>query len=216
MDLKIGAGEGVERGERLVEQQHPRPRHQRAGNGDALRLPARELAWPDVRLVGKADALELVRDALVALRLRPVGEPEADIGGDGEPRQQARLLKHDADLLVRRQDGVAIERDLALRRIVEAGDEAQQRGLAAARAADHRDDFTGRDVERDAVERARGVVVGLSDVSDTEGHDSFFLRMILSENRYPLFGIMRRAHSGLPSAGTAPPPRSASSRWSCR
>ena len=38
--LQVDAGEGVERGERLVEQQHLRPRHQRAGERDPLRLPA--------------------------------------------------------------------------------------------------------------------------------------------------------------------------------
>ena len=40
MVLQIGAGKSIERGERLVEQQHFRPRHQRARNGDALRLAA--------------------------------------------------------------------------------------------------------------------------------------------------------------------------------
>ena len=70
---------------------------------DALRLPAGELARPDVRLVGEADAVELARDALGALRPRPVREAEADIARDREPGQQARLLEHDADLLVRRR-----------------------------------------------------------------------------------------------------------------
>jgi len=46
MILQVGAGEGVERRGRLVEQQDLRPRDGRAGDGDTLGLSARELARP--------------------------------------------------------------------------------------------------------------------------------------------------------------------------
>ena len=145
--LQVGAGERVERRERLVEQQHLRPRHQRARDGDALRLSAGEFARPHRRLLGQADALERARDALAAFGLRPILQSEADIVGDREPRQQPRLLEDDADLLVRRGDGHAVEHDAALARRVEARHRAQQRGLAAARAADDGDDLARRDLE---------------------------------------------------------------------
>ena len=91
---------------------------------DALRLAAGQFARPAPRLLGQADALERVGDARVALRLRPVGEPEADIVGDREPRQQPRLLEHDADLLVRRRDRRRRRAcTVPWRRPVEAGDE---------------------------------------------------------------------------------------------
>ncbi len=93
MILQVDARERIERRERLVHQQHFGAHHQRTRDGDALRLPAGEFARPDLGLVGKADALELARDALGALRLRQVREAEADIAGDREPRQQARLLE---------------------------------------------------------------------------------------------------------------------------
>ena len=192
--LQVDAGEGIERRERLVEQQHLRPRHQRARDRDALRLAAGQFARPDARLVGQADAVERARDARIALRLRAVLEAEADIVGDGEPRQQARLLEDDADLLVRRGDRHAVEHDLALGRRVEAGDGAQQRGLAAARAADHHDDLARRDVERDAVERAHAVGIGLADAVEHE------------------HGVLTPARSDLPSAGTAPTAARSASR----
>ena len=115
MILQVGAGERVERGERLVQQQHLRPRHQRARNGDALRLPAGQFARPYLRLVGQADARE--RSARRARSRSAFGqsfEAEADIVGDLQPRQQARLLEDDADLLVRRRDPLAVEHDAAL------------------------------------------------------------------------------------------------------
>ena len=75
--------------------------HQRARDRDALRLSAGEFARPHICLVGKADAIELARDALFTLSRRAVREAETDIAGDRQPGQQPRLLEHDADLLVR-------------------------------------------------------------------------------------------------------------------
>src|SRR4029078_9991609 len=95
-------------------------------------------------------------------------EPESDVSGDGEQGQQPRLLEDHADLLVRGQNGLAVERDAALRRRVEAADGAQQGGLATARAADHGDDLADLDIERHAVERMHAVCIGLADAVDGE------------------------------------------------
>ena len=59
---------------------------------------------------------------------------------------------------------LAVEADRAGARPVEAGDEAQQRGLAAARAADQRDDLAFLHGEIDVGERARAVGIGLGEV----------------------------------------------------
>jgi hypothetical protein len=64
MILQVAPGEGVERGERLVQQQHFRLRHQRARNRDPLRLPAGQFARPGIGLVGKADPRQRARDLL--------------------------------------------------------------------------------------------------------------------------------------------------------
>ena len=88
MILQVGAGESVERRERLVEQEHLRTRHQRPRDSDALRLAAGQFARPHPGFVGEANALERGGDALRALSLRPVAETKADIVGDFQPRQQ--------------------------------------------------------------------------------------------------------------------------------
>ena len=198
MILQVGTGEGVERGERLVEEEHLRPRHQRAHDGDPLGLAAGELARPHPRLVGQADALERPRHAGISFLLRTLLQAEADIVGDPQPWQQARLLEDDADLLVRRGDHHAVEHDLALARRVEARNGPQHRGLAAAGAADDHEDFARSDVERNAVERAHPVGVGLADAVDHEHR------------------VLTPARSDLPSAGTAPTAARSASRSPCR
>ena len=54
----LAAGAGVERGERLVEQQQARLGGERPGEGDALRLPARQGARAVAGVVGEPDPLE--------------------------------------------------------------------------------------------------------------------------------------------------------------
>ena len=55
---------GVERRERLVEQQDLRVARERAGERDALALAARELAGPRVGEVRDPEALEVLVDGL--------------------------------------------------------------------------------------------------------------------------------------------------------
>src|SRR5262249_34373053 len=109
-------------------------------------------------------------DALAAFAPRPALDAEADIVGDRKPRQQPWLLEDDADLLVRLGHRAAVEHHLPLGRRIEARDGAQQRGLAAARAADHRDDLAGLHLERDAVERPHAIGIGFADALKTEHH----------------------------------------------
>ena len=164
MVLQIGAGESIERRERFVEQQHFRARHQRPRQSHALRLPAGKFARPDAGLVGKSDACQRSAHARITLRGRQILKPEADIVGDGEPWQQARLLEYDADLLMRRMDGDAAERYVAARRHIEARHRAQQSRLAAAGAADDGENLAGLHGDADLVERAHAVRIDLGDV----------------------------------------------------
>ncbi len=64
------------------------------------------------------------------------------------------------------------EQDVALIRRFHAGDDAQQRGLAAAGGAEQGDQLAGRDVEVDVVERDE-VAEALGDVADFDTHDVF-------------------------------------------
>ncbi len=160
------AGEGVEGRERLVEEQHPRPRHEGAGDRHALLLAAGQLPRPATAVLGEPDALQGVGDAGAALGPGQVGEAEADIAGHVEPGQQARLLEDDAHARMGRADRLAVDRDGARARVVEPRDQPEQGRLPAARAADQRDDLALLDRQVDARERLRAVRVGLGEVVD--------------------------------------------------
>ena len=84
-------------------------------------------------------------------------QAEGDVVRDGEMRKQRVALEHHVDRpLVRRhrRDVLAVEQDAALVRRLEAGEHAQQRGLAAAGGAEQRKELAGADVERDVIDRA--------------------------------------------------------------
>ena len=68
---QLGADLGVERAERLVEQQHARLDRQRAGERHALALAAGELRRVALLVAGEADDLEQLVDA--RLRSRAFG-----------------------------------------------------------------------------------------------------------------------------------------------
>ena len=87
------------------------------------------------------------------------GEPEADVLLDAQVWEQRTLLWHVADAaLLRRQVRACIverlpaERHAAPLGALEAGDHAQQRGLAAAGEAEHRGQRPGRHLELEALE----------------------------------------------------------------
>ena len=108
--LQVGAGEGVERGERLVEQQNPRSRHQSARTATRCACPP-ESSRGHTRALSASPTRSSARHTGASFLPRATLEAEADIVGDAQPRQQAGLLEDDADLLVRRGDGRAVERD---------------------------------------------------------------------------------------------------------
>ncbi len=97
-------------------------------------------------------------------------DAKADILGNRQPRQQPRLLEDDADLLMRLRDDLIVEMHERLCRPVEPGDRAQQGGLAATGAADNGDDLARRDIERELLERADIVRIGLGDAGERQ-HD---------------------------------------------
>ncbi len=83
-------------------------------------------------------------------------------------RKQPDTLKHVADAApqldgVERKHVAALEAHGAFARIGETVHQAQERGLAGARRADHGEEFAAGDVERYAIERARarvGIALG--------------------------------------------------------
>ena len=136
----VDPGRGVERGERLVEQEDARPARQGARERGPLLLPAGEL-------VGGTRGQRLEpepRDPLGGVRPRPGlraagrAEAERDVVEDGEVREQPVLLEHDTDLTPRGRDeqvggGVVddhvVEPQAAAGQRSEAADRPQQSGF---------------------------------------------------------------------------------------
>ena len=138
-----------------------RPLDQRARERDALLLAARQLIRLAVGEVRRAAVVARIASTRArissrrqALHLQPVG----DVGAHAHMREQRVGLEHQVDRpLVRRQrrDVAAVEQDAPVARRLEAGEHAQQRGLAAAGRAEQREELVLADVERDAVDRGR-------------------------------------------------------------
>ena len=130
---------GIQRRKRLVQQHQARLHRHGARQRHALLLPARKLVRPPIQdtLVQPDDIGEL-GDARLPSGLAP-GEAETDIVGNGQMREQRTVLRHHANTApVRRNEdafvgeSLSIEHDAPAIRRLEAGDEPQQGGLAAA------------------------------------------------------------------------------------
>ena len=168
---------GIERRGRLVQQQHRRVAHQRAGERDALALAAGEAApllaergRKAVLLVEKAHGFghagRLLEDRIVG-----VIASEADIvgGGAGEKRGLLRGIG-EAPAPVARVGfgrGYTVEPDGAALRIKQAQGEAEHGRLARAAGADQRDELAGLYVQRKIFE-CRGIVFAIVEVDMLE------------------------------------------------
>ena len=85
----------VERAERLVEQQHRRLDHERAGERHALALAAGKLVRPAPRDVLEPDQRQRIMDGAAALGARDAlhQQPEADVAADAHVGKQRVVLK---------------------------------------------------------------------------------------------------------------------------
>ena len=156
-----------QRGGRLVHDQDARVVRQRAQDLDPLAVADGERADD---LVG-GEVVDLERGEQ-RLGLRPHGAPvdpaaagarrmaEEDVLGDGEFGKEQQLLIDGRDpgalgFLGRGEARRApVDQDLAGVRLIDAGDDLDQRRLARAVLAEQRVNLAGADVERDAAQRA--------------------------------------------------------------
>jgi hypothetical protein len=90
----------VEIGKRLVEQQHGRFDHDRAGDGDALLLAAGELARPSLGEAFELDQRQRTPDPLADLRRRHLPHAQAigDVVEHAHMREQRVALEHQPDI----------------------------------------------------------------------------------------------------------------------
>ena len=126
---------------------------QRARQRHALLLPARQHGRPLRRLVGQPDLGKRGFRPSRARRphLRAGAEADLHIRQHARPGQQPRLLEHHPH--VRRcLRALLLELEAAGVVAVEAGDQPQQRALAAAAAADDGDELAGRNAQVDAAQ----------------------------------------------------------------
>ena len=87
------------------------------------------------------------------------------------------MLKHKADLAIAHAAIgrlFAVEMHRAGVRQLQPRDDPQQRGFARARQSQQRDQFAGRDVEADVIERDE-IAEGLADVADFDTHAAILL-----------------------------------------
>ena len=168
--LHILAQLQVERGERLVEQQHARTAHECARDGDALLLSAGQARDVAALKARELDEREHFVDLLLDLVARQLllAQRERHVFKHVQVGEESVALKDGVDVaLVRRDvvDALAKEENVALIRRFEAADHAQGRSLAAAGRAEQRQKFVVVNVEVDAVENGLAIKL-LGDVPE--------------------------------------------------
>ena len=180
----------VERGDRLVGEQDLGLLHQRAGDRDALLLPAGELVGAVQRMRhhvqalqrtdGEGPVLRREQEHQRAKRAVVADAAHQDIGHDREPRHQVELLEHHRALgapaahptpLQRADIDIGAEHAVAeyppRRRVRQPVDHPQQRRLSRTRAPDDPDHLPLRHRDRHVVHRDEPVE-GLGQVFDLE------------------------------------------------
>ena len=174
----LRAGDLVERAERLVHEEEIGLGDERARDRHAHLHAARELARIARRERREPDELERRRDR--AVRGGPVDprevEGQPDVRGDPRPRHQRCLLEHHREMLrglPHRLEPLAPPAQPPRGRGVEAGGEAKERGLAAARRPEQRHELVAADREVDRGERARAARVSLLDRGELDDRRAF-------------------------------------------
>ena len=151
---------GVERAERLVEQQHARLDRQGAGQGHALALAAGQLVGEALVEAAELHQLQQLQAAAAdlggsrAFLARAHAQAESDVVQHRHVLEQGVVLEHEADaaLLHAELGGVGVaEQDLAAVERLQAGDRAQQGGLARAGRAEQGEQLARGDVQVEAV-----------------------------------------------------------------
>ena len=158
---QVVADLGIERRQGLVEQEDAGLTGQGTRQGDSLTLTARHLVGVLVGMLGQAGDRQEPVDRLLAFgraRLAEL-ERELDVGTPGHVGKEAVLLKHHAEVALRggdRRDVLTADQHGAGIRLLEPGQDAQRRGLAAATGPEQADQLPRLDLEGEVAEGHRG------------------------------------------------------------
>src|SRR3984957_8939889 len=149
----------VEVGKRFIEQERLRLAHDRAPDGDALALAAGKLARLAIEVIGEVQG----RRGLAHLLLDDVCllsghlEREGDVAAYAHMRIERVGLEHHGEPALRGTDichVLGVDEHLTGGYVLETGDEAQERRLAAAGGANEHSELAIFDIEIDAVDDA--------------------------------------------------------------
>jgi len=143
---------GVETGQRLIQQEGGRVRHEGPRERDALGFTARTLARHLVKEMRDVHHLRHLAHALDPLLRRHFLHPQAelDVLRHILVRKKSVALEHHAEAAVARLeivDHAPVDADFARSRVLETGNHAQRRRLAAAGGTDEDDELAVFDVE---------------------------------------------------------------------
>jgi light-independent protochlorophyllide reductase subunit B len=152
---------GVQRAQRLVQQQHLRAGGERARQRHPLLLPARELVGIAPAQIGQADQRQHLGHPRLGLRPRHARhlQPETHVLRHRQVGEQRIGLEHHADLaLVGTQAGnlAPVDADRPGIGPLEPRDHAQHGRLAAARGAQQRDELALLDPEGEILDHPNG------------------------------------------------------------
>ena len=206
LSLQRGANDCVDRAERLVHQECPRAGSDRAGDSDALRLPARQLAGMPIPITRRIepDELQQLVDAPRDLVAAPSEQRwnDRNVLRDRHVREEADGLNDVADAPPQ-LDGVYLGNvflvDAYAARIErhEPIDGSQQRRLAAARGPEQHHELAAAALEGDVLDGiAIGVRIPNGGVLEPNGRGIHFV--FLSE----VEGSIERRNAAATSAGS--------------
>ena len=135
---------------------------ERAGDGDALLHAARELVRVGARKArqpDEVDPLARVRGRL-APRLPAELEPEGHVLEHRPPRKERVALKHHAAVSTGAANLLTVEQERSGGRVVEAGEDSNERRLPATGRSDEADELAAVRPERDVLQRHDRAVIG--------------------------------------------------------
>ena len=161
----------VEGGEGLVHQEHLRPHREGPRHRHPLAHAARELVRALVGGIAQPHRGEhLLRHGAALVSADALeGEAERDVLPDRQPGEERGVLEDQRALRRRRGDRLAVEAHLAGRRLLETGDQIEQRALAAAGGPEKDDELAGRHLEVDVGESERRTAgAGIPGLPDAE------------------------------------------------
>ncbi|MNB95412.1 hypothetical protein D3C75_425850 [compost metagenome] len=169
LELHLLAQLEVQRPQGFVQQQDARLVDEGPGDGDALALAAGELARFAAADAGQAHQLQHLLHLAVALRLghTPDHQAVADVVPHIHVGEEGVVLEHGVEVAIigwHPGAGLAKQPDLPLARVLEARDHPQAGGLAGTARPQQGEEFSGRDLEGDVVDRLHLAIVAADPV----------------------------------------------------